>query len=269
MRISTAIILAGGLGTRLRSAVPDLPKCMAPVNNKPFLAYVIEYLKKEGITHFIFSLGYKSEVVISYLNKKHLSLNKTYTIESEPLGTGGGIQLACNKALEENVVIVNGDTLFNVNISEIISEHFRLKADCTIALKHLIDFSRYGSVELNTDLSIKSFHEKKYCNEGFINGGLYVLNVKKFLAQKLQPPFSFEKEFLEKNIKTLKFYGIEINSFFIDIGIPEDYKLFQDYNNLILSKGKYKETNEYTISHPTDYGDFIDFIESIFQIFDD
>src|SRR3954468_9856487 len=111
MRITEAIILAGGLGTRLRDAVPDLPKCMAPVNEKPFLTYVINQLKKEGVTHFIFSLGYKSEVITAFLAKDFPSLLSKISVEAEPLGTGGAVKKALAKAKEKSVLIVNGDTL--------------------------------------------------------------------------------------------------------------------------------------------------------------
>src|SRR6201990_1043710 len=107
--IREAIILAGGLGTRLRDAVPDLPKCMAPVAGRPFLFYVINALRMQGIEQFIFSLGYKHEIIEAYLADQFASLDYQCTIETEPLGTGGAIKLACSKATEKNVVIANGD----------------------------------------------------------------------------------------------------------------------------------------------------------------
>jgi D-glycero-alpha-D-manno-heptose 1-phosphate guanylyltransferase len=267
MNITTAIILAGGLGTRLRSVVADLPKCMAPVDDKPFLAYVIACLQKEGIRSFIFSLGYKSEAVVSYLEKHYPFLQKQYVIEPEPLGTGGAVQLACSKTSEQHVVVVNGDTLFNVNISGIVNKHLQRKAHCTIALRHLTNFSRYGTVELNTDGTIKNFHEKKYCRDGLINGGVYVLDVQKFLSYNLQPPFSFEKDFLEKNTGVLTLYGIESKGFFIDIGIPEDYQLFRDYIALALSKDKHKVINSKTGDSSFEAGAFTELIGEIVQFF--
>jgi D-glycero-alpha-D-manno-heptose 1-phosphate guanylyltransferase len=265
--ISTAIILAGGLGTRLRSEVPDLPKCMAPVNGQPFLAFVIGYLQKEGIKHFVFSLGYKSDVVIEYINHNYPQLHKTFVVEDEPLGTGGALQLAVSGLQDKHVVIVNGDTLFNVDLKYLCEKHLDLKADCTIALKHLKEFSRYGTVELNEDSTIRAFKEKKYCTEGFINGGVYVLNIHQFLLKAIKPSFSFEKEFLEKYTGILKFYGIKNDHFFIDIGVPEDYKLFQSYSNLILSKQKYDADAPPAASGHFDIVDAV--IEMIDKIFDD
>ncbi len=115
--IKEAIILAGGLGTRLREAVPDLPKCMAPVAGRPFLFHVINYLRSHGVEKFIFSLGYKHEVIEEYLRTHFATLAYSCAIEAEPLGTGGAIQLACRQATEKDVIVVNGDTLFKADLA--------------------------------------------------------------------------------------------------------------------------------------------------------
>jgi len=210
-----AIILAGGLGTRLRSVVSDVPKCMAPVNGIPFIHFIITYLKKEGVERFIFSLGYKSEIIIDYVNKTFPDLDIAYVIEDTPLGTGGAIKLACSKAKSADVLILNGDTLFNINLKDLSGFHADKKADFTVALKEMRNFSRYGSVEIDKAFAIKAFHEKKYCEKGFINGGVYALNVNAFMNDPLPDVFSFEKDFLEKNICKKKLNGPEIiNNFF-------------------------------------------------------
>src|SRR5258706_6630752 len=116
-----AIILAGGLGTRLRNSVPDLPKCMAPVAGRPFLFYVINYLRSQRIEKFIFSLGYKHEVIEEWLAEQFATLDYQCVIEEEPLGTGGAILLACKKTTQKNVLIANGDTLFKINAERLIS----------------------------------------------------------------------------------------------------------------------------------------------------
>src|SRR4051794_16872574 len=110
--VKEAIVLAGGLGTRLREAVPDLPKCMAPVAGRPFLSWVIDHLRMQGIERFIFSLGYKAEMIEAYLQKNYPTLDYTSVVEEEPLGTGGAIQLAIHRSGAENLLIANGDTLF-------------------------------------------------------------------------------------------------------------------------------------------------------------
>ena len=236
--IKTAIILAGGLGTRLRSAVADLPKCMAPVDGIPFIAFVIAYLKKEGIENFIFSLGYKSETIINYADTNYKDLHKKYVIETKQLGTGGAIKEACKSVEEKNVVVVNGDTLFAVDISNLSKFHEGHTADCTIALKQMHDFDRYGAVELKEQNLINAFKEKQFCATGMINGGVYALTVSDLKAGDYPEVFSFEKEYLEKNTGSKKLYGVVNDGYFIDIGIPEDYLRFQeDYREVIAKNG--------------------------------
>ena len=222
-----AIILAGGLGTRLRSVISDLPKCMAPVAGKPFLAYVIEYLLKQGVQKFIFSLGYKNEMITDFINVQFSTINFQFSIEEEPLGTGGAIKLACNKATEKTVLIVNGDTLFTIDVNKLALFHNMCGADCTLSLKPMQNFDRYGVVELNKDYSIKSFNEKKFYEAGLINGGTYALHAEKFSKEDLPEKFSFEKEYLEKYFDKRRMYGVVQDKYFIDIGIPEDYERAQ------------------------------------------
>lgn len=231
-----AIILAGGLGTRLRSVVSDVPKCMAPVNGIPFIHFIVWYLKRQGINRFIFSLGYKHEIIIDYLDKTFPGINKTYSIETEPLGTGGAIKKACSLVNGKMPVILNGDTVFNIDISKVITSHQENAAACTIALKEMKQFSRYGSVEINNNKRITAFKEKRYCERGLINGGIYVLEKSIFLRKEFPDRFSFEQDYLEKYLFTDEIMGEQNNSYFIDIGIPEDYQKFSNDYNLILSR---------------------------------
>ena len=221
------MILAGGLGTRLRSVVSDLPKCMAPVNGKPFLSYVIDYFINQGISNFIFSLGYKYEIIEEYLNNNYSSINIQYSIEEEPLGTGGAIKKACLLSNGSDILITNGDTLFKADVSALQDFHTTKKADCSLVLKPMKNFNRYGVIELNADASIKNFSEKKYYDEGLINGGLYMLNIQSFLRQSLPEKFSFETAYLEKLYNNADMYGLIQDKYFIDIGIPEDYEKAQ------------------------------------------
>jgi D-glycero-alpha-D-manno-heptose 1-phosphate guanylyltransferase len=221
--IKECIILAGGLGTRLRSAVPDLPKCMAPVAGKPFLAHVIDYFRNQGIEKFIFSLGYKHEAIEAFLDTTYASYNKQYVIEQEPLGTGGAIQLACRQATEKDVLILNGDTLFSIQLAKQTAFHQQHQAHCTLALKPMQHFDRYGVVELMENGAIKSFKEKQYYESGLINGGIYALQVAAFLNEGLPEKFSFEKDYLEKLYTARPMYGVVQDEYFIDIGIPEDF----------------------------------------------
>ena len=222
-----AIILAGGLGTRLRSVVSNLPKCMAPVAGKPFLYFVIEYLLSQGIDKFIFSVGYKSEMIIEYVNTQYPMLNVQYSIEEEPLGTGGAVKFACGFATQKNVLVVNGDTIFKIDIEKLSAFHNSCAADCTLSLKPMHDFNRYGVVELNNDCSIASFKEKQQYSSGLINGGVYALNVAGFLQEDLPQKFSFENDYLEQYFDKRKMYGVAQDGYFIDIGIPEDFERAQ------------------------------------------
>lgn len=222
-----AIILAGGLGTRLRAAVPDLPKCMATVAGRPFLYYVINYLRMQGIEKIIFSLGYMHEIILNWLETAFNTLAYDYVVEAEPLGTGGAIALALQKATTENVFIANGDTFFKFNAEAQLKQHLAYKAECTLALKYMQHFDRYGVVELSGKNIITHFQEKKYYASGLINAGLYLINRAAFLEKKLPEKFSFEKDYLEKFVDTENFSGIREDGYFIDIGIPEDYSRAQ------------------------------------------
>ncbi len=223
-----AIILAGGLGTRLRSVVSDLPKCMAPVAGQPFLKHVIRYLLSQGIEKFIFSLGYKHEIIEEFLNDQFPTLHYQCSIEEEPLGTGGAIQLACKRTTEENVVIINGDTLFKTDIQKASLFHIENKAECTIMLKSMQNFDRYGAVELDDDYTVKGFKEKQFFQTGDINAGIYILNIESFLNKELPEKNFFETDYLEKFCSNKKIFGAIDNSYFIDIGIPEDYQRAQE-----------------------------------------
>jgi D-glycero-alpha-D-manno-heptose 1-phosphate guanylyltransferase len=221
--ITEAIILAGGLGTRLQPVVNDVPKCMAPINDIPFISFIIDSLQKQGVDRFIFSLGHKNEMIIDFLEEWYKHLDKIYVIEQEELGTGGAIKEACKNVWGRHVLVLNGDTLFSIRLAELADVHIKQHAECTIALKPMTNFERYGSVETNTNAIVTAFHEKQFCEKGLINGGIYTLHAKKFLEHQLPNKFSFEKEYLEKNIHNNKIYGIAFDDYFIDIGIPEDY----------------------------------------------
>lgn len=223
MQIKEAIILAGGLGTRLREAVPDLPKCMAPVNGRPFIAFVIHHLAKQGIKRFIFSLGYKSEAFLSFLATELDPGSYEIVIEEAPLGTGGAIQYASRQCKEPVFVVVNGDSIFQTDLASLADFHFLYKSDCTLALKQMEKVDRYGSVETDPTGKITLFREKQFFEKGMINGGVYLINKAYLLDKKLPEKFSFETDFLQQFYNEGTIFGIPQEGYFIDIGIPEDY----------------------------------------------
>lgn len=224
------IILAGGLGTRLRSEVKDVPKCMAPVAGKPFLWYLLTYLKKFiNINRVILSVGYLREVIFEWLPtvQNEFPFEFDYAIEEEPLGTGGGIRLAMEKVTEEEAIILNGDTYFAVDLDEMVLAHKKHQdAKLTIALKPMKDFDRYGTVTTAEDGRVLKFNEKQPCKDGNINGGVYVLSKDDSFFEGQPKKFSFETAVMqEKCGEAGCLFGVVQNGYFIDIGIPNDYHI--------------------------------------------
>jgi D-glycero-alpha-D-manno-heptose 1-phosphate guanylyltransferase len=229
-----AIILAGGLGTRLKTILPNLPKCMAPVNGIPFLDILISYLKRQGVEHFIFSLGYLKEPIIQHIKNHHPDLRVSFSEEDEPLGTGGAIFMALLKAEKKHVYIFNGDTFFNVDLNLLEQFHLQKKAHCSLALKPMKDFNRYGTVEIGQDDNIIGFREKMPATSGIINGGVYLLNRHAFLKEKFPGKFSFEDGYLAAYLSKQVIAGQVQDAYFIDIGIPEDYVRAQEELRVFL-----------------------------------
>ncbi|EKR0594077.1 nucleotidyltransferase family protein [Campylobacter jejuni] len=215
-----AIVLAGGLGTRLRSVVQDLPKPMAPINDKPFLEFIFEYLKKQGIKEVILAVSYKYEVIKEYFKDEFLGIKIKYSIEKEPLGTGGAIKDAL-KLVKNEVYVVNGDTFFDIDLKKLVLNGSKI----CIALKQMQNFDRYGTVNVDEQGIVTSFEEKVFKKQGLINGGIYLLKKDIFDEFSLEKKFSFE-EFLQENYKSLKIQTQIFDDYFIDIGIPEDYYNF-------------------------------------------
>lgn len=210
-----AIVLAGGLGTRLRNAVPDLPKCMAPVAGRPFIDYVIEEAQSQSVNRFIFALGYLSDVIIKHLEEKFPELNYSICTEDHPLGTGGAILAASSHVTTSDCVVLNGDTLFRVNLQSLMRFHIHHDALCTLALKPLVQFERYGVVRINKMGRVEAFEEKKPIDQGLINGGVYALNIHQFRSLEFPERFSFEKDFLEKQLHTVPIMGMVHDEYFI------------------------------------------------------
>ncbi|EIP0162262.1 nucleotidyltransferase family protein, partial [Campylobacter jejuni] len=208
-----AIILCGGLGTRLKSVIKDIPKPMAPINDKPFLEFIFEYLKKQGIKEVILAVSYKYEVIQEYFKDEFLGIKIKYSIEKEPLGTGGAIKEAL-KFIKNEAYVLNGDTIFDIDLKKLILNNSKI----CLALKQMNDFDRYGTVELDSKNYIKLFKEKEFKKQGLINGGIYFLNKDIFNDFTLQEKFSFE-EFLQENYEKLKAKAHIFDNYFIDIGV--------------------------------------------------
>jgi D,D-heptose 1,7-bisphosphate phosphatase len=224
-----AIILAGGLGTRLQAVVKDVPKPMADINGKPFLAHLLQYLQQYGFTDCCISTGYLQEKISTYFGDKYLGINVSYATEDRPLGTGGAIINSlknCNKSAP--IVVLNGDTFLKVDYKKLLEFHRTNNSQLTMVLRKMDDCSRYGAVEIDKNNCVISFKEKSSTSfEGLINGGVYVIDPQIFSADNLPKQFSFEQDFLIQNLSNLQPYGFVADDYFIDIGIPEDYKRAQ------------------------------------------
>ena len=212
-----AIVLAGGLGTRLRGVIGEIPKCMAPVAGKPFLQYQLEWLSRFEVDHVVLSVGYLREQVMDFVNGREWPFKVSYAVEKEPLGTGGGIRLALSKCKGKQVFVLNGDTFYNVDLRAL-----PFTAPVTLALKPMRDFDRYGAVDWDGDL-VSAFREKAYCAEGLINGGVYAIDRSQLDMSLFPKSFSFEREVLEPLTQYGLVAGEVQDGYFIDIGVPEDY----------------------------------------------
>ncbi|MCQ2287120.1 MAG: nucleotidyltransferase family protein [Bacteroidales bacterium] len=223
-----AIILAGGFGTRLQGVIKDIPKPMAPVHNKPFLCYLLDYLNEYNYSHVVFSTGYLHEKIEDYFGEQYKSIKISYAQELSPLGTGGAIQFAMSKCFTDNVLVMNGDTMFKVDLNRF--EDFYKEKNCllAVALREVPDVSRYGSVYVGDDHQIILFSEKGASEgQGLINGGTYLINRNIFNKYPQAEKFSFEKDLMEKYFTKELFFAMESAGYFIDIGIPKDYERAQ------------------------------------------
>jgi D-glycero-alpha-D-manno-heptose 1-phosphate guanylyltransferase len=225
MGITTAIILAGGFGTRLKTVVSDVPKPMAPINGVPFLSYQLNYLKRFGVTHVVLSVGYLHEKIMAFYKNEFNGIKITYVIEKEPLGTGGGIRKGIEECDDKAVFALNGDSFFDIDLDKLQQFHDFKNASFSLALRKVENASRYGSIELNRENEIISFQEKSDTPEpGLINAGIYILEPTLYLKHTpSHTKFSIEKDLFEKELQTLPIYGFEFEGYFIDIGVPEDY----------------------------------------------
>ncbi len=218
-----AIILAGGLGTRLRGVVRDVPKPMADVGGRPFLEYLLAELARRGATRFILSVGHLAEVVRDHFGDRHLGLPVDYSVETEPLGTGGAIFRALELARDERVLVQNGDTLLLADPWELLEAHRRAGDDITLTLRRMDDASRYGLVEVRGD-RVTGFAEKRPGASGWINAGVYALARRLLARRPAGARFSFEADFLPGAVDTFKVGARFADGYFIDIGVPEDYR---------------------------------------------
>jgi len=215
------IILAGGFGTRLQSVVNEVAKPMAPMGNKPFLHILMDYLYQEGIEKFVLSVGYKAETVSAYFEKLSLPYSIQFVVENEPLGTGGGIKKALQDVDAEDVLVVNGDTFFQLSIADFIRDSKSSEASFFMALMENENSQRFGSVRLDGDLVVDFGTPHA---DGLNNAGVYFVKKSEFLSVCDADKCSLETEIFPKLIRNKQLKAKRYEAYFIDIGIPEDYK---------------------------------------------
>ena len=223
--MTTAIILAGGMGTRLRCAVPDVPKPMAQVSGRPFLEHQMDYWINQGVDHFVISVGYMKEVIINYFGSNYRTIPLTYVIEDEPLGTGGGLLLAA-QGINEPFLVLNGDTYFEVDLTRLLKFHAEQSSKWTFSLFRSNEVDRYMGMVVKGDGEIVSLKSGKGALGNLANGGVYLVDPS--VVAKTDFPLNHRLSLEDDLLLSFrnqggKLYGLEFSGVFIDIGVPEDY----------------------------------------------
>jgi len=224
--VSEAVILAGGLGTRLREAVPDLPKPMAPVAGRPFLAWLLERLERQGVRHAVLAVGYRAEAIERHFGPASGALRLSYAHEREPLGTGGALRQALRLVGAFPALAMNGDSLVDLDFAAMKATHAAAGVRLTMALAQVEDAGRYGRVVVR-DGRVVAFEAKGRPGPGAINAGVYLVESGLLDDPALGERFSFEKDFLEPRAATLPVGAHSAGGGFIDIGVPADYERAQ------------------------------------------
>ncbi|CAK0769402.1 D-glycero-alpha-D-manno-heptose 1-phosphate guanylyltransferase [Gammaproteobacteria bacterium] len=225
--MTAAVILAGGLGTRLRSAVPDVPKPMAPINGRPFLEYQLDYWISQGVSHFVLSVGYRHELIVNHFGNRYKSAGIDYVIEKTPRGTGGGLLLAAEKvSKDESFLLLNGDTYFAVDLKTLIDFSVANNADWCFSLFNSHEQGRYMGMDISPQGHIISLNPGSGQPSFLANGGVYWVNPTALCIEGFSSDdkVSLENEIFPAAIAIgQRLLGIEFSGIFIDIGVPDDY----------------------------------------------
>jgi D-glycero-alpha-D-manno-heptose 1-phosphate guanylyltransferase len=228
MSCEEAIILVGGLGTRLRSLVSDVPKPLAPVAGRPFLAWLLDKLEGHGVRRVILATGYLSEKVQAAFGEEWNGLRIDYSVEDEPLGTGGAIAKALILRSGDTMHVLNGDTFLDYRLQALAEA--TLGSGCAIgmALAAVPDVARYGAVMLDQG-RVTAFLEKGQHGCGYINAGGYFLSADAIAHFPMSGAFSFEQTILKDRVAAGVVFGFTETAGFIDIGVPNDYMKAQAF----------------------------------------
>ncbi|MEL0119678.1 MAG: sugar phosphate nucleotidyltransferase [Opitutae bacterium] len=218
------VLLCGGMGTRLRPALKDLPKPLAPVLGRPFLAYLLDQLLEAGFTRAVLSTGYKREILSDMIGSELNGISIQYVEETSPLGTGGALKSVMDQVEAEEYLVMNGDSYLGLPFPEFL-EFPANQFQALLALAKVEDCGRYGTVSTNATATIQRFEEKKGIpKSGEINAGIYRIqsSMRKYFPR--QEAFSLERDIFEPLSKTALLGGISYKAPFIDIGTPESLK---------------------------------------------
>lgn len=222
-------ILVGGMGSRLRPAVENKPKAMAPINGKPFLSYLFNWLILQGAQEVVLCTGYKGEQIRDYFTEQYQSLHIKYSHEKIPLGTAGALRLSMSKVKSDHILAINGDTFCDANLNDYISWYKDNQYNAAILLAYMKDVLRFGSVVTDRQGYVASFSEKvnRYAG-GYVSAGIYLLN-RNIIEQAPQGcALSMEYDVLPGLVgKGLA--GFKTRSSFIDIGTPDSFNTAQSY----------------------------------------
>jgi len=221
LSLMEAIILAGGLGTRLQQVVSDLPKSLAPIAGRPFLEILLAFLARKQFTRVILSVGFMSEKIVEHFGDHYAGMALVYEIEREPLGTGGAIRAALTQCRSDHVFVFNGDTYCDLDV-EGLERTWQHGRGPIVVAREVSDSTRFGRVEIVGE-RITAFREKGVSGAGLINAGCYVLPSHALNAFPLGQKFSLETEYLAREAGRIYFTGFITRGRFIDIGVPEDY----------------------------------------------
>lgn len=216
-----AIILAGGLGTRLSSRLTNLPKAMAPVAGRPFLEILLDQLIAAGCARALLSVGHLRQVIIDTYQDNYRGIPLHYVVEETPLGTGGAMQMALQDVDGDAALVVNGDTYLDLDFAAMFSLHASAGAPLTMAVTEVADTARYGGVIIEED-RVAGFFEKGRSGAGWINAGAYILSRNFPWGVSLPSRFSFELDVLAPCIERLRPPAFRHTGYFLDIGVPED-----------------------------------------------
>ncbi len=220
-----AILLAGGLGTRLHAVTGDkYPKCLAKVDGKPFIFYLIDFLQRHGITNFIFAVSHHADMVKDAIDSAYPSLAKSYSVEEQPLGTGGAIKQALSHATGEKVLVLNADSFVEFDVAAFIAFSKRDDADLSMVCIEVSDIGRFGAAQINDDC-LTGFSEKGGSGSGYINAGVYCIKRKHpaIALYDSTSKFSFESDILSDRKNKVGVY--KTKGLFFDIGTPDDFAL--------------------------------------------